>query len=153
MSETIPGCEKGEEESPRREHGNRLGERSLPRTLLLSPATTSSAEPGNPQLSKGEASRQVDFFPAPLPFPPRASGAPGERGKGSLTLAVLPLLTRLARRGRSRRLLRSRTSTSGARLRRTSSPSSSRRFPRNLGRMKSALNKSVIRSRPHLVQC
>ena len=47
-SETIPGCKKGEEESPRKEHSNHPGERSLPRTLLLSPATASSAEPGNP---------------------------------------------------------------------------------------------------------
>ena len=85
-SDTIPGCEIGEEESPGREHGNRPGERSPPRTPLLSPATASSAEPGNPQLSKGESSRQVNFFPAPLPFPPERPEPPEEEEKGALPL-------------------------------------------------------------------
>ena len=85
-SETIPGCEIGEEESPGRGHGNRPGKRSPPRTPLLLPATASSAEPGNPQLSKGESSRQVDFFPAPLPFPPERPEPPEEEEKGALPL-------------------------------------------------------------------
>ena len=85
-------------------------------------------------------------------FSSRAAGASGGRGKGSLTLAALPLLARLARTGRSRRLLLSRTGTSGARLRRTSRrrpsrPFSSRRFPRNPGRTKGMLNKRVVGSR------
>ena len=85
-SETIPGCEIGEEKSPGREHGNRPGERSPPRTPLLSPATASSAEPGNPQPSKGESSSQVDFFPPPLPFPPERPEPPKEEEKGALPL-------------------------------------------------------------------
>ena len=86
MSETIPGCEKGEEESPEREQGNRPGERSPPRTWLLLPTTASSAEPGNPQLSKGESSRQVGFFPAPSPLPPERPEPPEEEEKGALPL-------------------------------------------------------------------
>ena len=157
-SETIPGCEKGEEGSPCRENGNRPGERTLPRTPLLLPATASSAEPGNPPLSTGETSHQVDFFPAPLLFSSRAARASRGRGKGSLTLAVLPLLARLARRGRSRVLLLSRTrGTRGACLSRTSRrrpsrPATSRRFPRNPGRMEGTLNKSIVGCSTHLGQ-
>ena len=86
MLETIPGCEKGEEEIPGRAHGNRSGERSPPRSLLLLPATASSAEPGNPLLSKGESSRQVDFFLAHLPLPPERPEPPEEEEKGALPL-------------------------------------------------------------------
>ena len=84
MSETIPGCEKGEEESPGREHGNRPGERSPPRTRLQLPATVSSAEPGSPLPSQGESSRQVDFFPGPLPS--ERPEPPEEEEKGALPL-------------------------------------------------------------------
>ena len=94
-SETIPGCEIGEEESPGRGHGNRPGERSPPRTPLLLSATASSAEPGNPQLSKGESSRQVDFFPTPRmllrrtpdPITGRVTATPAGAG-GLLTLLI-----------------------------------------------------------------
>ena len=65
-SETIPGCEIEEEESPGREHSNRPGERSPPRTPLQSPATASSAEPGSPQLSKGESRPVRSTFPRRL---------------------------------------------------------------------------------------
>ena len=85
-SETIPGCENGEEERPGRARGNRPGERSLPRTRLLSPATVSSGETGSPLPSQGETSRQVDFFPAPLPFPPERPEPPEEEEKGALPL-------------------------------------------------------------------
>ena len=157
-SETIPGCEKGEEESPGREHGNRPGERSPPRTRLQLPATVSSAGPGSPLPSLGE--RVVPSgrpFPGSFTFTSGAAGASGGRGKGSLSLAVLPLLTRLVRRGRRRRLLLSRTSSRRARLprtrrRRSSRPTSRRRFPRNPGWMESTLNKSVVRHRTHLGQ-
>ena len=90
--ETILGCEQGEEESPLREHGNRPRERSRPRTLLLSPATASSEEPGNPLLSTGETSHQVDSFPAPLPFPPKRPEPPEEEEKGALPLRLFLFL-------------------------------------------------------------
>ena len=64
------------------------------------PATASSAEPGNPQPSKGRVVPSGRLFSGSFTFSPRAAGASGGRGKGSLTLAVLPLLARLARRGR-----------------------------------------------------
>ena len=85
-SETIPGYERGEEESPRRAHGIRPGERTRPKTLLLLPATASSAEPGKPPPSMGETSRQVDFFPAPLPLPPERPEPPEDEEKGALPL-------------------------------------------------------------------
>ena len=157
MSETIPGCEKGEEESPRREHGNRPGEQSL--TQDSAPIACHLIQCGakQPPTLTGRVVPSGRLFPGSFTFSSGAAGASGGRGKGSLTLAILPLLARLARRGRRRRLLLSRTGPRGARLprarrRRSSRPTSRRRFPRNPGWMEGTLHKSVVRSRTHLGQ-
>ena len=86
MSETIPVCELGEEESPWTGRGNRPEERSPPRSLLQSPVTSSSAVTDNPQPSWGEVPRHADFFPAPLPFPPERPEPREDEEKGALPL-------------------------------------------------------------------
>ena len=86
MSGTIPGCERGVEESRGREPGIRPEARIQPRTLLQMSATASSAETDNPPPATGEAARQVDFFPAPFPFPPERPELPEDEEKGALPL-------------------------------------------------------------------
>ena len=88
MSETISGCERGEE-SPGRGCDTRPARQRAPRNLLQSSASASNAPSDNPPPAAEARPRQEDFFPAPFRLPSKRLEPPEAPEKGALPLLSL----------------------------------------------------------------
>ena len=83
MSETILGCERGEEENPGRGCNIHPAGQRAPRNLLQTSASASHAPTDNPPSATEVRPRQEDFFPAPFRLPPERPEPPEDAGKGA----------------------------------------------------------------------
>ena len=145
-SETISGCQRGEEENPERGCDTSPTRWIAPRNLLQLSASASNAPTNNPPLATEVRPHQEDFFPAPFRLPPELKRAPYPCDPSSSDPAG-----KRRRRGASKSAVATATVSRGGR-RRPWLGQSRRRFSRNLRRMQRLLNKSVVRSRAHLGQ-
>ena len=138
------GNERGEE-NPGRGCGIRPAGQIAPRNLLQLSASASNAPTDNPPPATEARPRQEDFFLAPFRLPPE----PPKRAPYPCDPFSSDPAGKRKRRGPSKPA----AATEEPQVKPTVvSRGGRRRFPRNLRRMQRLLNKSVVRSRPHLGQ-
>ena len=156
-SETIPGSERGEEESPGSGCDNRPARRTTPRNSLQLTASASSAPTDSPPLATEAKPRQL--FPGPFSFTPGVVRAAKGPRKGRLSLGLRLFFPQWEEEGVVEACCCDRETTGETPLRSAEADEEepaldgpAEPLPRNLRRMQRPLNKSVVRSRTHLGQ-